>query len=340
MKVPEVDPPSTPVPPLSSVPISMRTRQVTTAFADDPIRSSPVHISQRDIEALNGPNHLSTNLMDYIIQKVVGKDRIPDEYLIGSSNAMSYFTAMNQYDFDSTNPGDVRTALTLRRKYQMYSLKNYKFLALNCSSNHFFVVSLRFDIKTTRIFQQVVVFDSLRHSAQGKDVVLSTSIAGKMLMSLQLFLAKFCFFAHVEQSHDLIRHPECILEDATYVNCPQQRNGYDCGLFGLGVLFHLVDGQYPLDTTFGQKDVDLFRAGLHRELKGVRRHLNWNVISSFFPSLRVETEQKVKNPKMNEIVEIGKDMDDNDDNNNVDEEKDKDNDDNDDLNEYHDDYPG
>ena len=207
VKEPKADPPPPSMPPISSVPMSMRTRQVTTAFADDPVRSSPVHISQRDIEALNGRNFLSTNLMDYIIQKVVGKDIIPDDYLIGSSNAMSYFSAMNQYDVESTNPGDARTALTLQRKYHMYSVKQYKFLALNCSSNHFFVVSIQFDINTTSIFHQVVVFDSLRHSARGKDAVLSTSIAGKMLMSVQLFLAKFCFFRQTQQSHDLIQDP-------------------------------------------------------------------------------------------------------------------------------------
>ena len=49
---------------------------------------------------------------------------------------------MNKYDLNSENPLDVRTALTLQRKYQMYSLSAYRFVAVSCSANHFFVISL------------------------------------------------------------------------------------------------------------------------------------------------------------------------------------------------------
>ena len=71
------------------------------------------------------------------------------------------------------------------------------------------------------------------------------------------------------------------------MNCPQQRNGYDCGLFGLAVLMHLVGGKEPNVQSFGQEDVDLFRSGLARELGG-RRKLNWQFLSSFFPLLKTE----------------------------------------------------
>jgi hypothetical protein len=61
-----------------------------TAFANDPIRSSPLYLSKKAIGDLNGPNFLTTNLLDYIIQHGMPRD-LPKDVIIGSSNSFSFF---------------------------------------------------------------------------------------------------------------------------------------------------------------------------------------------------------------------------------------------------------
>ena len=169
------------------------------AFALDPLRMPPLEVSRRDIEAMDGKNWLSTTLMDYIIQQGFPKEQIPDDFIIGSCESFTFFETMNQKDLNSPDRNQVRTAKALRRNYEQFSNRGYKFIALNCTEDHFFVVSVRFDIHSSHsIFTDVFVFDSLRRSDRGKDgggldAVLSTSIPGRMLRHLQLFLSKFSF---------------------------------------------------------------------------------------------------------------------------------------------------
>lgn len=61
------------------------------AFADDPFRALAITYDKikNDIEALNGPNFLTTALIDYILQHVLPKD-LPDDMLIGSLNSFTY----------------------------------------------------------------------------------------------------------------------------------------------------------------------------------------------------------------------------------------------------------
>jgi hypothetical protein len=82
-----------------------------TPFAHDPFREHPLDISPEDYEALDGRNFLSTQLIDYIIQRAMPTD-LPDHILIGSSSAQRFFQMMNDMKVDSTNPRDAKTAKT------------------------------------------------------------------------------------------------------------------------------------------------------------------------------------------------------------------------------------
>ena len=65
-------------------------------FADDPLRVHCLDIPQRaDIEKLNGNHHLSTALLDYILQKGLPPG-LPDDVIIGSSNSLSWFKHANE----------------------------------------------------------------------------------------------------------------------------------------------------------------------------------------------------------------------------------------------------
>jgi hypothetical protein len=54
--------------------------------------------------------------------------------------------------------------------YKHYSLQHYNFIGLNCSHEHYFVVTVGFDINSTNIFDNVKVYDSIRHSGRNKRI--------------------------------------------------------------------------------------------------------------------------------------------------------------------------
>jgi hypothetical protein len=164
---------------------------------------------------------------------------LSDHVLIGSSNAMSYFETMNRKKLDSPNTLDSESVKALRRKYQYYSLRPYRFISVNCSKGHFFVISAIFDMSSPAPFLDVWVYDSLRKSGRN-DAVLKTTVAGKFLMNLQLFLGQFVAFA--TKIYDrLLSEPELILQSAKHLPAPQQQNSHDCGVFAVATLLHLVD---------------------------------------------------------------------------------------------------
>ena len=162
-----------------------------TPFADDPVRGPPIIVPPADIEALNGPNFLTTALLDYLIQKAAPRN-LPDDILIGSSNSMSFFETMNKKQGHPTNAADVATANILRRKYQFYSMRQYRFLSVNCAQGHFFVVSVLFDMNDEKPFKEVLVYDSIRKSGRKSNAVQKNSTAAKYLRfsssSLLLFV--------------------------------------------------------------------------------------------------------------------------------------------------------
>ena len=190
-----------------------RNGSIGTAFADDPVRTPQISVSQKEIEDLKGPNFLTTTLLDYLTQLGVPKD-IPDDVLIGSSNCYRYFEIQNEKDIESEDAADARSARLLQRKYQSYNMKRHRFLAINCSSSHFVVISVVFDITLDDFFEDVYVYDSFRRSARSKEAVIATSIPAKFLLEFQLFLANFCFFntkRHNPASATTFDLAECII---------------------------------------------------------------------------------------------------------------------------------
>lgn len=255
------------------------------AFANDPVRSPRRRVPAEDVCDLKDNNFLTTALLDYIIGYGMPKD-IPDEVLIGSSNSMQYFELMNTKDINSNNKTDAKIAQTLRRKYQFYSLRRYHFMAVNCASWHFIVMSVKFDPHSTEIFEEVRVYDSYRRSARRKESVFPSTVPAEFLCHFQLFLAKFCFFG-TKQGELLLREPRLILQDAAFLKCPQQQNKYDCGLFGLATLLHLVHGRDPTSMEYSQDHITELRHGLYETLSHRRRRLLYpNFLCSYFPSLK------------------------------------------------------
>ena len=172
-------------------------------FADDPFRGQPLSVTTAHIDDLNDQSFLKTSLIDYILRHVMPKD-LPDEVLIGSSNSHQYFNTYN----DKKDMMNTRTSKNepesfnedaLRQKFQVYSLRRYRFLVANCDSGHFFVVSLVFDMERNKNpIYDVQVFDSMhktRRRTRTSDAPSRSSPAGRYLLAFQKFMAQFVAFS-------------------------------------------------------------------------------------------------------------------------------------------------
>lgn len=270
--------------------LTQSTNDQPTPFANDPVRGPSLTVPQEDIEALNGPNFLTTALLDYLIQKAAPRD-LSDNVLIGSSNSMSFFQTMNQKQTHPTNSADVATANILRRKYQFYSMRDYRFLSVNCSQGHFFVVSVVFDMNATKPFKEVLVYDSIRKSGRNSNAVAPHSQPGKYLRLLQLFLDQFCAFA-TKNHTSLLAIPDMILEKAKYGTSPQQHNTHDCGLFALATLLHLLDGNAgsKMKDVFTQEHIGRLRHAIYQEFHTGAKQLSWNFYCTYLPALATRVE--------------------------------------------------
>lgn len=261
-------------------------------FADDPFRGQPLFVSSEHLHDLNGPFFLKTGLIDYILRHVMPKD-LPEDVLLGCSNSQLYFDAYNKNTYRrnkrTTTTASSFNADVLRQKFQVYSQRRYRFIVANCDSGHFYVASIVFDMEETENpIQDVCVLDSYYRSRRRKTTPegpTKTSRAGRFLLSFQNFLAQYVAFS-TKHSGLLLGNPELILHRATYASCPQQENTYDCGLFAVATLLHLVDGHTVSEESFGQADITKLRQHLYDSLSnGVR--INWDTMRSFFPVLNV-----------------------------------------------------
>ena len=265
-------------------------------FADDPVRGPPLVPQQSDIECLTLNKTLSTKLIDYVLRNAIRKD-IPDDVLIGSSTSLSYFEVMNTKKVNSKNVTDAKKAKELRRKYQVYSLRQYNFYAANCSENHFLVINVVFDINSSDVFHKVVVYDSMRRSSRKNDAPHKQSVPAHFLCEFQKFLSQFTFF-NTPNNEKLLADPTFILKKAKYCPCPQQQNGVDCGLFAVAVILHLLDGHNNLEGLFTQSHIQSLRHDLYRHLTTTpHRNPPSQYFLSFFPAISKEGDKQLKQPE-------------------------------------------
>ena len=278
-------PPSAP----NTVPRSARVSISKTPppFANDPLREPSLPLpSQTDVDKLNGEHHLSTALLDYLLHKGLPKT-LSDNILIGSSNSLSWFQKQNQKSDQDHKSFDPDGAKLLRRKYQFYSLQPYQFFVTNCGQGHFTVAWVSFDPNKDHFFEKVYIYDSYRRSKRKSQAEKPkpNETPGLLLQELQKFLFHYCLFG-TRNKNVLVKDPKLILRSAVYVDCPQQTNHYDCALFALGTLLHLLNGYLTLDLSeaFTPSDVTNLRKGLYKHLT-LNAEISYAFLSSFFRRL-------------------------------------------------------
>ena len=172
-------------------------------------------------------------------------------------------------------------------QYQFYSLRPYQFLVTNCGRGHFTVALVSFDPSKDHVFNKVFVYDSFRRSKRKNNMEKprANDTPGLLLQELQKFLYHYCLFG-TRNKHVLIENPELILEKAVYVDCPQQQNDYDCGLFALATLLHLLCGYVDvgLHDAFTPSDVTSLRKALYGSFAS-NSEISYDFLCSFFPRL-------------------------------------------------------
>jgi hypothetical protein len=194
---------------------------------------------------------------------------------------------------DKTSAGyDAEGAQILRRKYQFYRLQGYEFITANCGSGHFSVAWVTFNIEHDDVFGKVRVYDSLRRSLRNNDPPKKDEVLGRLLLQIQKFLQLYCFFG-TKKEKVLASKPDLALQKAEHIHCPQQNNGFDCGLFALGTLLHILDGCVTIDDAFAPEHVSSLRLGLHTRLT-TNTEVTWEFLSSFFPRLRRDVHSVLK----------------------------------------------
>ena len=223
-----------------------RGHQHTSAFANDPVRSSTrLTITEELASPLGQPAHLQTGLLDFLIQNAfttfLADERVEvmpsNSLLIASSNSYEFLKIMT--DVKKYPPSSHCTLDPIRQGYRAYGSSPYRLLVVNCMGEfvHYDAIEVSFDINSDDIFQSVRVYDSLGGSNQKNqktrkksNEIGKFSAAGQYLRRLQTFLVRFCFFEKqgTKQLKLLESDPDYILKKATQEASPQQKNGWDC----------------------------------------------------------------------------------------------------------------
>ncbi|KAG7348632.1 Ulp1 protease family protein [Nitzschia inconspicua] len=84
-------------------------------------------------------------------------------------------------------------------------------------------------------------------------------------------------------------------------DCPVQTNGYDCGLFALAVVWHLLCDKDIHPSVFTQADIDTFRVALRHGLSSNPGWATMDNIACYFPVLSMPAPPPPPSPPAIEI---------------------------------------
>jgi hypothetical protein len=147
--------------------------------------------------------------------------------------------------------------------------------------SHFFVLCLDCSFETSLFVTNVTLYDSLRRCTRQ----INPNVAG-ILKEWNFFICHFIL--HARKHEDLRQTDEALLQNVQYQDCPRQLNGYDCGLFAVGVILHLVEGKDIGTETFTQEHITNLRSELVTVFAsddGAASETTSRVVRSCFPQL-------------------------------------------------------
>ncbi|KAG7341515.1 hypothetical protein IV203_023467 [Nitzschia inconspicua] len=196
-------------------------------IAEDLFRNDRALLVDDDTVApLSGDNHLSTALVDYLLQRSqrsLGPTDLQDTTLVGSANSLHFFHQVNAKIATSpSDPNVAKSVETIRQRCTQYKDNKFEFLSPFCIDHHFVVVKIVFDLRSPDIFHEVSVYDSLIKGGRRNNSVHRNSPPAKYLQPFQQFIANFCLFGN-PKCEVLFANPDHIVEKLSKDRVPCNR---------------------------------------------------------------------------------------------------------------------
>ena len=260
----------------------------TQLFPGDPRFGVVIKPPASDVECLKKRAFLSTALLDYIINLTT---LLPDstlshtvqavEPLLGSLGAEAFISSMNltasikreqartKNDWKAYQ-NHIRKIRTKFKNVLKYHVKDGDFkniLDENIedvpqrliipivrgppdSPGHFFVACFDFSVNDPKFFVNVCFYDSMERA---RTRIHRSSTAAEIVEKVNFFF-KF-YILHEAKYQSLHQSDVDVLQRAQYKECPRQNNGYDCGIFTVAVVLHLLERKEVDEMSFTQSNV-------------------------------------------------------------------------------------
>ena len=265
-------------------------------FPGDPRFSGWISPSSEDTSALSRNAWLSTLLLDCILQRSIPPQDANSVHAChnGSLGFHAYMQACN--DLIRDDPDVVEDARTKGRK--IAHIRNIarirkqmkacfgsrtisRLLIPIVLGDHFLVLCLDCSFSTSEFFANLTLYDSLiRRTRQINHNVAS------IVKDINFFVHSFIL--HDKQHKHLRDTDEALIQRVQYGDCPIQENGFDCGLFAVGIILHVIEGKRINTETFKQQHVTNLRSRLATVFAGDSTELGTTsqVVRECFPQLR------------------------------------------------------
>jgi Ulp1 family protease len=126
----------------------------------------------------------------------------------------------------------------------------------------------------------VYFYDSLERSQKR---IHQSSTAADIVKKVNFFF-KF-YILHDDKYQDLRQTDANLLCRVQYQDCPEQKNGFDCGIFAVAIVLHLAEQIDLKRDTFSQVDVTKARSQLAKALGSKSAFMTSDVFRNCFPCL-------------------------------------------------------
>ena len=124
---------------------------------------------------------------------------------------------------------------------------------------HFFVICFQFSLHVSltarTFFKNIHVYDSMENHN-------SVPSRNRYVINAVHKVVDFfnTFILHDEENVSLHEDWRDVLNRTTYMNCPRQDNGYDCGIFSVACILHLSEHSQLDESSFSQSDITKARS--------------------------------------------------------------------------------
>jgi len=150
-------------------------------------------------------------------------------------------------------------------------------------SHQFYVLVVQIALCFRSLYKSVHCYDSLQHSERGRGQKgAGTPEQQHFLEQLNTYIMMFVF----HENEDLHQPSSTLSSQLEFWSCPGQDNFFDCGLFSVGVVLHLLANLEVESNTFNQANVSHLRNLLGCFLHNRSRKVPSSLIRNCFPRLK------------------------------------------------------